>query len=271
MLIKLTRTIVLHTFFISAAITANADNPHLSPVFKSTEKLMDMEGNEFFGINRQIELLMYMTKFDDKKGIKRLLPKLSNFSENSKEIGTYTLFESQIAQAELFLGERNKAKSRAEKALNRAPEMWLAHGNDRPFASYVDLMGLYISLGGEKALPFAEKFLHNVAKGYRDDGFRYQLYLNLGLMWGKAGRNELARDNFQKAAEIALTLPSGKGRKNERVNYLLGIASFQGQAGLFDEMAKTISLIDTNDGDTINAAWETIKATIDFSSKQTAQ
>lgn len=272
MLKNLTGTLVLQLFFFIAASTVQAANTDLSPVFQSMEKLMDKENSQFSGTRHQAELLNYMQKFGDKQGIVRLSEKLSARNATEKEVGAYTFLETQIAKAEIFLGRSDKAKSRAEKALTHAPTLWLSHGNDRPFNSYIDLMGLYLEAGGNMSgLSQAVKFLNKVAKGYREDDWRHQLYQSLGRMWVKAGYISNAREDFQKAIQVALTFPTGKGRKNKRMNHLLSIASFQGQAGLYDDMAKTISLIDTNDGEAIQAAWETIKATIDLRTQTMAQ
>ncbi len=272
MLKNLVGILFLQSLIFVAATTGQAANSDISPVFHSTEKLLDQEASQFFNYRSQAELLNYMQKFGDQTGVTRLSEKLSTQNSTEKEVGTYTFLETQIANAEIFLGQIDKAKLRAEKALAYAPTLWLSHGNDRPFNSYIDLMGIYLETGGNMSgLTQAKHFLNKVAKGYKDNGWRHQLYQNLGRMWAKTGYISNAREDFQKAIDVALTFPTGQGRENERMNFLLSIASFQGQVGMYDDMAKTISLIDTNDGEAINAAWETIKATFDLHSQKMDQ
>jgi len=264
--------IFLQSVFFVAMTTAQAESSDLSALFHATEKLMEQEEKQLFGTHNQAVLLEYMKKYGDRKGVIRLSEKLSVRNATEKEVGTYTFLESEIAKAEIYLGQRDKAKSRTEKALAHAPTLWLSHGNDRPFNAYIDLMGIYLEAGGKvHELKQARQFLDQVAKGYRDDGWRHQLYQNLGRMWAKAGYIKNAREDFQRAIDVALTFPTGQGKQNNRMNGLLSIASFQGQAGLYEDMAQTISMIETNDSEAINAAWKTIQATLDLQSKKVAQ
>lgn len=197
MLKNMAGVLVLQSFFFVAATSGQAANSDLSPVFQSTEKLMEKENSPFFVTLKQAELLNYMKKYGDTKGVARLSERISVHSSKEKEIGSYTFMETLVAQAEIFLGRTNEAKSRAEKALAHAPTLWLSHGNDRPFNSYINLMGIYLETGGEMSgLNQAKDFLKKVAKGYRDDGWRHQLYQSLGIMWAKAGYISNAHENF---------------------------------------------------------------------------
>lgn len=258
----------LLSFFFISVPNGQASNSDLRSVFQATEKLMDNEVDQFFGTFNQAELLDYMKKYGDRAGVARLSEKLSLRNSKEKEVGRYTFVERQVSKAEIFLGQIEKANHRVEKALAYAPTLWFSHGNDRPFKSYIDLMGLYLETGGKMSgLTQSKDFLNKVAKGYRDDGWRFQLYQNLGRMWAKTGHIKNARKDFQKAIDVALTFPADEGKHNTRMNHLLSIAGFQGQAGLYDDMAHTISLIETKDGESLNAAWKTIKATLDLRDK----
>lgn len=271
MLKNLTGALVLQSFFFAAATTGQAANTEIAPVFQSTEKLMEQETSQFFATHNQIELLDYMKRFNDKQGVARLTEKLSAHSPTVKDIGTFTFYEKHIALALQYLGQKKKAKERIEFALEHAPKLWIHRVNESSLAYYPDLLGHYYSLGSGKTFEPAKNFIYKEAEHFKNIEQGYQLYLTLGLIWGKAGQKGQAAKDFQKATEVALTYPTGEGRKNKRMNSLLSIASFQGQAGLYDDMAKTISLIDTNDGEAINAAWQTIKATLDLHAKQEAQ
>ncbi|MDV7339743.1 hypothetical protein RYZ26_09070 [Terasakiella sp. A23] len=272
MLKTLAVILLLQSSFFVASSTGQAANSDMSPIFEATEKLMDQEVSQLFGTHNQAALLDYMKKHGDQKGVARLSAKLSARNSTEKEVGSYTFLEAQVAKAEIFLGQIEKANHRVETALNYAPTLWLSHGNDRPFNSYIDLMGIYLETGGDIAgLKQARLFLDKVATRYREDDWRHQLFQSLGRMWAKAGYISNARENFQKAIDVALTFPSEKGRQNKRMNYLMSIASFQGRLGFYEDMAKTISLVDTTDGEALNAAWETIKGTIDLLEQPTVQ
>lgn len=261
------RGVVLHLFFFAMSDTGWAEDLDMSPLFQVTEKLMEKETDQFFVRQNQIELLNYMQKFNDRQGVARLTKKLSSYSASLRDIGTFTFHEKHIALALEYLGRKKEAKEKVEFALEYAPTLWLSRESESSLAYYPDLLGHYYSLGSGKAFDAAWKFIYQEAEYFKNKKQGYQLYLTLGLVWGQLGLRDQAVQDFQKATGVALTLQTGEGRKSERLNALLSIASFQGQAGLYDDMAKTISLIETHDGESLYAAWQTIKATLDLTAK----
>lgn len=262
-------TLTMLSLFFS--VHAYASDNKMTSVLEATEKLLEKDLSTFFAKNNQIELLMFMQKHGDTDGIKRLIPKLSSYNEKTKEFGTFTHFENQISLALVYLGEKKEALQRLEKGLMKAKTLLQPNRHSPSMGYYSEMIGQYFKLGGRRGLEEAKKFVYQVAKSPTTLDQAYQIYLSMALMWVDVGEIKLAQRDFKEAASLSLKKPLHVKSGPDRTGSLITVASYQGQAGLFEDMAETIGLIDTTDDEDIRNAWDTIKATIDLRAKKTAQ